>query len=145
MTIYQEAVKIAVSEEKWQKHPNKNRKNQQIQLIKDLGMMWVSENSKNDVDLCACVVDDAKDKEYYVFVTTDTDKTAKQIINTYELRPEIEKDFRQIKDFWKLEDFKSTKHKFITFHIVMTLIGNMYFQLYKTWKREKNIQVGLSL
>jgi hypothetical protein len=66
-----------------------------------------------------------------VFLTTDTSKTAKQIINTYELRPEIEEDYRQIKDFWKLEDFKSTKYNFITFHIVMTLISYMYFQLFK--------------
>lgn len=69
--------------------------------------------------------------EYYVFLTTDTDKIAKQIISTYELRPEIEEDYRQIKDFWKLEDFKSTKYNFITFHIVMTLIGYMYFQIFK--------------
>lgn len=64
-------------------------------------------------------------------MTTDTTKTAKQIINTYELRPEIEEDYRQIKDFCKLEDFKSTKYNFIAFHIVMVLIGYMYFQLYK--------------
>ena len=131
MTIYEEAVKIAISEDKWQNHPNKNRKTQEIQLIKDLGMMWVSENPKDDVDLCACVVHDKKDNEYYVFLTTDTSKTAKQIISTYELRPEIEEDYRQIKDFWKLEDFKSTKYNFITFHIVMTLIGYMYFQMFK--------------
>jgi hypothetical protein len=31
-------------------------------------------------------------------------KTARQIIMTYELRPEIEEDYRQIKDFWKIED-----------------------------------------
>ena len=131
MTIYEEAVKIAISEGNWQKHPNKNRKTQKIQLVKDLGMMWVSETPKADVDLCACVVQDTKDNEYYVFLTTDTSKTAKQIINTYELRPEIEEDYRQIKDFWKLEDFKSTKYNFITFHIVMTLIGYMYFQMFK--------------
>lgn len=66
-----------------------------------------------DVDLCACVVHDKKDDKYYVFLTTDTNKTAKQIINTYELRPEIEEDFRQIKDFWKLEDFKSRERTWI--------------------------------
>lgn len=44
-------------------------------------------------------------------MTTDTNRTARQIINTYGLRPEIEEDFRQMKDFRKLEDFKSTKYK----------------------------------
>lgn len=131
MTIYEEAIKIAISEGKWTKHPNKKRKTQEIHLVKNLGMMWESDTPNNDVDLCACVVHDKKNDEYYVFLTTDTSKTAKQIIDTYELRPEIEEDYRQIKDFWKLEDFKSTKYNFITFHIVMTLIGYMYFQLFK--------------
>lgn len=134
MTIYGEAVKIAISENKWQKHPNKKRKTQEIHLVKDLGMMWESDIPSSDVDLCACVVHDKKDDQYYVFLTTDTTKTAKQIINTYELRPEIEEDYRQIKDFWKLEDFKSTKYNVITFHIVMTLIGYMYFQVFKNMK-----------
>lgn len=131
MTIYEEAVKIAISEDKWQNHPNKKRRTQKIQLVKNLGMMWLSDKPEDDVDLCACVAHDTKDDEYYVFLTTDTSKTAMQIINTYELRPEIEEDFRQIKDFWELEDFKSTRYNCITFHIVMTLIGYMYFQLFK--------------
>ncbi|WP_253205672.1 transposase [Clostridium estertheticum] len=76
-------------------------------------------------------------------MTTDVEKTAKQIINTYEIRPEIEEDYRQIKDFWKLEDFKSTKYNFIVFHIIMTLIRYTYFQLYKTWKRAGNFQKNL--
>lgn len=50
-------------------------------------------------------------------MTTDTEKTAKQIIKTYEMRLEIEEDFRQMKDFWKLEDFKSTKYNYITYHM----------------------------
>jgi len=63
-------------------------------------------------------------------VTTDIEKSAKQIIQTYELRPEIEEDYRQLKDFWCLENFKSTKIKVIAFHIVCTLLGYFMFQLY---------------
>ncbi|WP_147566846.1 transposase [Clostridium tyrobutyricum] len=79
-----------------------------------------------------------------MFLTTDTNKTAKQIINTYELRPEVEENFRQIKDFWKLEDFKSTKYNFITFQITMTLIEYMYFQLFKNME-EGNRYSGKSM
>ena len=61
--------------------------------------MWQSDSPEKDVPLNACVVWDTKDGEYYVFVTTDTTRTAKQIIQTYELRPEIEEDYRQLKDF----------------------------------------------
>ena len=77
-------------------------------------------------------------------MTTDTGRTARQVINTYELRPEIEEDFRQMKDFWKLEDFKSTKYNYITYHIVMTLIGYLYFQVYKNLEEGKAC-VGKSL
>nr|WP_325186526.1 hypothetical protein [uncultured Oscillibacter sp.] len=67
---------------------------------------------------------------YAVIVTTDLTKSAKQIIDIYCLRPEIEEDYRQLKDFWKLEDFKSTKLHIIAFHIVCVLFGYLFFQLY---------------
>jgi hypothetical protein len=130
MIAAQDAVSIAVAENKWKSHPNKKRKTQKIAFVPDAGVLWNSENPEKDVTLNACVVWDTKDGEYYVFVTTDTTKTAKQIIMTYELRPEIEEDYRQLKDFWKLEDFKSTKIHVIAFHIVCTLLGYLMFQLY---------------
>ena len=65
-----------------------------------------------------------------MFITTDTDRKANEIIMTYELRPEIEEDYRQLKDFWKIEDFKSTKINVILFHIVCVLFGYLFFQLY---------------
>jgi hypothetical protein len=130
MDIYREAVSIAVKENKWNPHPNKKRKTQKIAFVSDLGPMWRSKLPGSDVPLNACVVWDTKDGEYYVFVTTDTSISAKQIIQTYEMRPEIEEDYRQLKDFWRLEDFKSTKINVIAFHIVCTLLGYLMFQLY---------------
>jgi hypothetical protein len=49
---------------------------------------------QENVPINSCVVWDEKEGEYYVFVTTDTEKTARQIILAYEMRPEIEEDFR---------------------------------------------------
>ena len=132
MAIFQEAVQIAKTRGKWQKHPNRKRKEQEVQLVTDLGPFWESDAPEQDVPINACVVHDKKAGKYFVFMTTDTTKTARQIVNTYELRPEIEEDFRQIKEFWKLEDFKSTKYHYITFHIVMTLFGYLFFQIYKS-------------
>ena len=131
MDIYIEAVAIAKEQGKWYQHPNKKRKNQQVATVKNLGSFWQSKNPEGDVELNAAVVYDKKEDEYYVFVTTDLTLSGKQIIKTYELRPEIEEDFRQLKSFWKLEDFKSTKYTHIVFHIVMLLIGYLYYQLYK--------------
>ena len=137
MAIFQDAVKLAVSAGKWQKHPNRKRKDQEIQLVTELGPLWESSNPQEDVPVNACVVHDKKTDKFFVFMTTDTSKTARQIINTYELRPEIEEDFRQMKDFWKLEDFKSTKYNYIAYHIVMTLVGYLYFQIYKNLEEGK--------
>lgn len=129
-----EAYKIAIDEAKynndWKIHPNKKRKNQYITLVKDLSEHWISINPENDVPINGCVVWDKKDDEYFVFITTDTDRKANEIIMTYELRPEIEEDYRQLKDFWKIEDFKSTKINVILFHIVCVLFGYLFFQLY---------------
>ncbi len=137
MALFQDAVKLAVSTGKWQKHPNRKRKSQQVQLVTELGSLWESGNPQEDVPINACVVHDTKTDKFFVFMTTDTSKTARQIINTYELRPEIEEDFRQMKDFWKLEDFKSTKYNYITYHIIMTLVGYLYFQIYKNLEEGK--------
>lgn len=62
--------------------------------------------------------------------TTNIKANASEIIRIYELRTEIEEDFRQLKDFWKLEDFKSTKYNVISFHIICVLLGYLFYQLY---------------
>lgn len=144
MILFQDAVKLAVSIGDWHKHPNKKRKTQEIQRITELGPLWESDTPKQDVPINACVIHDKKTEKFFVFLTTDTSKTARQIIQTYELRPEIEEDFRQIKDFWKLEDFKSTKYNYIAYHIVMTLIGYLYFQIYQNLE-EGQAYIGKSL
>jgi hypothetical protein len=131
MDAYDDAVRITkLPKTRWNNHPNKKRKTQKIAFVSGLGPMWGSDTPEHDVPLNGCVVYDAKDGEYYVFVTTDTEKTARQIILAYEMRPEIEEDYRQLKDFWCLEDFKSTALCLITFHIICTLLGYLMFQLY---------------
>lgn len=130
MEAYEQAVSTAKYQKIWAAHPNKKRKKQKIAFVEGLKYHWQSDTPQKDVDFNACVVHDTVKDEYFVFITTDLSKSAKQIIQTYELRPEIEEDYRQIKDFWKLEDFKSTKYNFIAFHIVMVLMGYLFFQVY---------------
>ncbi|MFV0520124.1 MAG: transposase, partial [Lachnospirales bacterium] len=128
MQAYNIAIQVAQDEDIWIDHPS--RKHQKITQVMDLGVYWEGKNIKDDVQINACVVWDYKYDEYFVFITTDLTKNAKQIIMTYELRPEIEEDYRQLKDFWKLEDFKSTKINVIAFHIICVLLGYLFFQLY---------------
>jgi len=129
------AIEIAKLENKWRPHPNPKRMNQKITFVSNIGPYYEAEKD-GYVDLNACVVYDetAKKEEnkYFVFVTTDLAMSAEMIVKTYELRTEIEEDFRQIKDFWKIEDFCSTKFRTITFHIICTLLGYLFWQIYKT-------------
>ena len=82
---------------KWHKHPNRKRKGQETQLVTGQGPLWESDEPQKDVPINACAVHDKKTDKYFVFMTTDTGKAARQIINTYELRPEMTE--------WKQEQF----------------------------------------
>ncbi len=136
MTAYQIAIQIAKEENKWESHPS--REKQKIAFVPNLKNYWWSDETNSrkkyaensDVELNSCVVWDTETDNYFVFCTTDTTVSAKQIITTYELRPEIEEDYRQLKDFWKLQDFKSTKINMIALHIIMVLFGYLFFQIY---------------
>lgn len=130
MNAYQLAVSIATAENNWKTHPNKKRKNQYVATVPNIGNLWLSSNPEEDVPINSCVVWDRKDNSYFVFVTTNMNASGRDIIRTYELRPEIEEDYRQLKDFWKIEDFKSTKLNVILFHMVCVLFGYLFFQLY---------------
>ena len=130
MQAYIQAVFGAKEQNDWQPHPNKKRDKQKITSVQEMGMYWESDNPKEDVPINTCVVWDEANDEYFVFITTDLTASARDIINIYELRPEIEEDYRQLKDFWKIEDFKSTKINVILFHVVCVLFGYLFFQLY---------------
>lgn len=132
MEAFNMAVQAAKSQNQWQQHPITRFPTQRICLVEDLGPYWGNDNSDDieNVDINACVVWDKETDKYFVFATTDTSKSAVDILKVYNLRPEIEEDYRQLKDFWKLEDFKSTKLNLIVFHIVSVLFGYLFFQLY---------------
>ena len=132
MTAFNEAVNIAKRENNWRRHPygtKGKRARQKIAFVPHLAG-WDSCCVKNDVPINACVVWDTEKDAYIVIVTTNMDATAKEIIVTYEIRPEIEEDFRQLKDFWKLEDFKTTKYNVIAFHVICVLLGYLFYQIY---------------
>lgn len=129
MAAYYDAVDIAISENNWMPHPNKYRTGQKIAFVPNV-TGWDTFGASRDVPLNACVVWDTKDEKYIVIVTTNTKASAREIVSTYELRPEIEEDFRQLKDFWKIEDFKTTKYNVIAFHIICVLLGYLFYQIY---------------
>ena len=60
------------------------------------------------------------------------------------MRPEIEEDFRQLKDIWKVCTFMSTKYVFVMCQICMTFLAYNLFNLYKNSKPGKKY-IGKSM
>ncbi len=162
MEIYLAAINAAKEKNEWNKHPNKKRKGQEITLIKDLEMFWLTKNDKNkkpgklkiDYKINATVIKFEKelnkeilnDEEiissddkyaYAVILTNDINLSAEEIIRLYEIRPEIEEDFRQLKDFWGLNTYYSTKYTVISFVIMVSLLGYNLYQMYKECEEGK--------
>lgn len=156
MEIYDVAVKTAKENTNWIKHPNDKRKGQDITLVKDLEYTWLSDtdktkkpcNLKLEYKINACVIrfeknknkDVLTDKEiistdgeyaYACIITNDTNLSCQEIIRLYEMRAEIEEDFRQLKDFWGLNVYRSTKYNIISFIVLVSLIGYNFYQIYK--------------
>lgn len=131
MQSYNMAVQAAEYENNWDDNPY--YPDQKITLVTDLGNFWKPIEREfyiPDVPINGCVIWHQDTNTYSVIVTTDLTKSAKEILKIYCLRPEIEEDYRQIKDFLRIEDFKSTKLKLIVFHVVCVLFGYLFFQLY---------------
>lgn len=129
MIAFQDAVGIAKNDNNWKPHPNKRRTSQKIAFVSNI-TGWDSDNISNDVPVNACVVWDVDSDIHIVFATTNTKASAKDIVCTYEIRTEIEEDFRQLKDFWRLENFKTTKYNIIAFHIICVLFGYLFYHIY---------------
>lgn len=169
MEIYQVAINAAKTNNEWIKHPNNKRKGQDITLIENMEMFWLSENDKNkkpeniklNYSLNCCVIRFEKDKNkevltdeeivctddkyaYACIITNDTSLSCSEIIRLYEQRPEIEEDFRQLKDFWGLNSYNSTKYHVISFIIMISLIGYNFYQIYKESEEGKEY-IGKSL
>lgn len=162
MNIYNRAIEVAKEKALWKTHPNPKRKGEEIAQVTDLKGEWIAESDKTkkpgkekneEIDFNACVIridkenqknnkiiksaikeGNAEDEKYVyiVILSTDTKLNASQIVRKYEQRPEIEEDFRQIKDEWKLATFMSTKYNYIMCHIAMIMIGYNIFSLFKS-------------
>ena len=99
--------------------------------------------AKNAEDETDTVYEDEK-YIYLVILSTNTELNASEIIRYYEMRPEIEEDFRQLKDIWKICSFTSTKYTFVMCQICMTFLAYNLFNLFKNSKKgEKYINKSM--
>ncbi len=119
----------------WEKHPT--RENQEIKRIQRVDWMW----DECSVPMDGVVVRELKegkdgsggrdDYDHWVFTTTRLDLTGKRMIQTYELRSEIEEDHRQWKHgLWDMGKFTSTSLVQIIYHVICVLLSYNLCEIY---------------
>jgi hypothetical protein len=114
----------------WCPHPT--RPGQEILRVDDIGGPW----DELTVPINGCVVrqPDAKEADgyrYWVFASTNRERTGAGIVLDYGARSECEEDHRQIKGpNWEMDEFTSTRLVAILFHVVVVLIAYNLHQWY---------------
>lgn len=155
MEIYQAAVEIAIQENKWNVHPNPKRNKQKIQLVKDLESFYrgdssketeyrkemkinaavvqisLKEKKKENVNTDDLIVSKNKKYAYAVILCTNHDLTAREIIENYQTRWGCEEDYRQLKCFWGLNAFTTTRYEGILLELICCIIAYALCELFK--------------
>jgi hypothetical protein len=142
MNGYKDAIDSAYhdTDTPWEDHPT--RKHQQIKKVDYVDYLW----DECEVPLIGCVVRELKDGRdgaggredynHWVFTTTRLNLTGKRMIQTYELRPEIEEDHRQWKDgAWDMAKFTSTSLVQIVYHVICVLLSYNLCEIYSNTRQ----------
>ena len=122
------AVNNDVPEELWK--PNPKRKGQEIREMLPEELEWEDCPVFKSGAVVRFVNKKTGKMECVVFVDTREDLPPEKILETYDLRWEIEEAHRQMKLFQGLEDFKSKKYGFVVFHILMGAVAYNMFNLF---------------
>lgn len=139
MNIFKAAVVQANAQPgHWQPPPT--REHQQIQLVSGVSSLWAELKVAINIVVVRWKDKQTQEWEYVAFASTDLTLTAKQIIELYQTRPEIEEDYRQLKsEAWHLEGFYATKLVQILWHVILTLLAYNLFQAYANTQAGKKI------
>jgi len=121
--------KVGERPRRWNSHPT--RKKQEIQKVERIGGPW----EDCGVELNASVVREWNAKkagyDYWVFATTNLERSERGIIRDYEARSECEEDHRQTKGRdWEMDEYTSTRWVEILYHVLVVLFAYNLCQLY---------------
>lgn len=132
---------------KWQNiNTYDNSKSQEeVTIVKELE--YIVPETKKEIKINACVfrfkieyIKDETQEQYYhdneynygVIYTNATKTSAEEIVKIYSKRMKIENMFRQMKQEWSLNKLLSKQYKYITMHLMSTLLANGVYQYFKT-------------
>jgi Transposase DDE domain len=121
--------KVGEHPHRWNRHPT--RRKQEIQKVERIGGPW----EECSEELNACVVREWNEKkeeyDYWVFATTNLERSERGIIRDYEARSECEEDHRQTKGRdWEMDEYTSTTWVEILYHVLVVLFAYNLCQLY---------------
>jgi len=120
MTATQHAVSTADVKKLWEEHPT--RKNQEVAFIKEDDFYYPDSKSFQ----CGALVrwkNKDGDSQYVFFVSTKKHSSAKEVLEIYDLRAQIEESHKQLKCFQEIGVLLRKKFTHIVFQVCMHLIS----------------------
>ena len=129
----------------WLSEKDRLKKPEKLELDYKINTCVIRFDKKKNKDIIEDeILLEDEEYAYAIIMTNDISLSCSEIIRMYEMRPEIEEDFRQLKDFWGLNAYRSTKYHIISFIIMVSLLG---YNLYKVFieSDEGNKYIGKSL
>jgi hypothetical protein len=128
MEVVQSAIAIADNRELWQPHPS--RKNQLLAALSKRDLFWKECAVLNSGALVRFTNKKTGEPEEVLFVTTKENKSASQVLQLYDQRPQIEESHRELKMFHGIETLPSGKLTHVVFRIVMAVLGLNLLRLF---------------
>ena len=116
-----------VPEEEWKEHPT--RKNQRIRELSKDELEW-EECPVFESGVLIHIKKKTGEDDYIVLVDTRDGISPERLLETYDLRSEIEECHRQLKCFQGLEKLPSKKFVQVVFRIIMEVIAYNLFTLF---------------
>lgn len=95
---------------------------------------------KDEVDCTGKIISKDKKYAYSVMISTNPDLKGREIINFYEKRWGSEEDFRQLKDYWNMNKFTTTRYEGILLELICCVIAYALYELYKVTVKGKKLR-----
>lgn len=103
-------------------------------------MIRIELKSNKDTETEDLIVSTDRKYAYAVILCTNSRLTTREIIENYETRWGCEEDDRQLKGFWKLNAFTTTRYEGMLLEMICCIIAYALCELYKEKQKVKSTE-----